>query len=234
MRIPPAPHDLLERHVGRIPDIRRDDGRSTGVVGRADADVVARCYVDDETLVRCRGKRRECHVAEHDVVEGGRVGGPVEADAADRVEGVAQVDGQDRRRVGEGRLPLRADGAVDGGEWELTRLEGGAGEHRRALQHVARDSGILADLAVRNDDGGVGREGIVRVAVAEGDGDGRGSVGAVGAGEGAREPRDGGVGLVGGGVDGMALPVEGAIAERWDLRRQAGVDVEAVDEDAKP
>src|SRR6266481_3337389 len=35
VRIPPAPHDLIQRHGGRIPDIGRDDGRSAGVVGRA-------------------------------------------------------------------------------------------------------------------------------------------------------------------------------------------------------
>ena len=71
------------------------------------------------------------------------------------------------------RLPLRANGAVNGGEWELAQLEGGAGEHQRTLQHAARDGGVLANLAVRDYNSGVRREGVVRVAVAEGDREGK-------------------------------------------------------------
>jgi len=39
------------------------------------------------------------------------------------------------------------------------------------------------------------------------------------------------VGLVKGGVNGVALPVKGTVAKRWDLRRQARVYVKAVNKD---
>lgn len=104
------------------------------------------------------------------------------------------------------------------------KIVGGAGG--KALRYVVFHSGYIGDVSVWECESTVGGELIgCGCVVADLNGDTGVGVGCVGGDVGGWETGEGCVGLVGGGGDGPAVPVYGAVFEAGDLRRERGVDV---------
>ena len=112
----------------------------------------------------------------------GRVLRPVEEEAGDGHWGLAgEVYGEGLDLIGEVGLPLRAAGAVDGGNGELAWLEGVGGRDRVALGDVAFDGDVGGDVAIGEGEGAVWPEVVdIFTTVADLNGDGAVGEGLVG------------------------------------------------------
>lgn len=227
----PSTHNLLRQHHSRrITPIRRDFIHKRSVIRRADRDCVLIYHIPFPTPSRTVTRGSRGGIQERDTEVDRRVLRPVEEETCDELVGLrGEIDGQGLRRVCAVRHPFRARCAVDGTEWELSwliRVWGGDGE---ALRDITGIGCNIVDIPILQNQAAIAREMVRRaIAIPNLHGDRGISVCHIRRFKRCIQPLQRGGCLVRDRGDGPALPVEGAVAEMRDLRRQAGVYVQDV------